>query len=54
MDFLLRDRTDGALVGLTAEVPPGEDVAHADRILTEFAHSIALSVYARLIGDGGM
>ena len=54
VDFLLCDRTDGALVRLTAEVPPGEDVAHADQILTEFSHSIALSVYARLSGDGGI
>jgi len=50
MDSLLRNRTDGALVRLTTEVPLGEDIADADRILTEFAQSIAGSLH-RFIPD---
>ncbi len=36
-DALTRNRTDGALVRLTTEVPVGEDIADADRRLAEFA-----------------
>ena len=40
-DALTRHRTDGALVRLTVLVPPGEDIADADRQLTEFAREIS-------------
>lgn len=36
-DALTRNRSDGTLVRLTTAVPPGEDLAEADRRLAEFA-----------------
>jgi exosortase D (VPLPA-CTERM-specific) len=46
-DALTINRTDGALVRLTTTIQPGEDVAKADKRLTEFARLIkpALSQY---------
>lgn len=40
-DALMRNRTDGALVRLTAPVPPGEDLAAADAALSDFAVSLS-------------
>jgi len=40
-DALTRNRTDGALVRLTALIGPGEDVADADARLTSFAKDVA-------------
>ena len=40
-DSLTRHRTDGALVRLTADVEPGEDVAEVDRRLESFARDIS-------------
>lgn len=40
-DALLRNRTDGGLVRLTAPVGAGQDVAAVDALLSEFAASIA-------------
>ena len=39
-DALTKNRTDGALVRLTAYVKPGEDIEKADKMLTDFARSI--------------
>ena len=39
-DSLTLGRTDGALVRLTTTLQPGEDVAKADKRLTEFARLI--------------
>ena len=39
-DAMTRNRTDGALVRLTALVNPGEDLAAADRRLVEFARVV--------------
>ena len=40
-DALTRNRTDGALVRLTASVPPGENIQHADERLATFAQDIS-------------
>jgi exosortase D (VPLPA-CTERM-specific) len=40
-DALTRNRTDGALVRLTAFVPPTRDLAEVDRLLTDFSGTIA-------------
>ena len=40
-DALTRNRTDGALVRLTAFVAPGEDIQEADRSLTTFAQDVS-------------
>jgi exosortase D (VPLPA-CTERM-specific) len=40
-DSLTRNRTDGALVRLTAIVNPGEDIANADKRLTDFAKLVS-------------
>jgi exosortase D (VPLPA-CTERM-specific) len=40
-DALTRNRTDGALVRLTANLMPGEDPEEADRHLVEFAGSVS-------------
>jgi exosortase D (VPLPA-CTERM-specific) len=40
-DALTRHRTDGALVRLIAPLPPGSDVADADRRLTDLAAQLA-------------
>jgi len=40
-DALTRQRTDGALVRLTALVRPGQEVAEADRLLQKFAGDIS-------------
>ena len=39
-DAMTRNRTDGALVRLTALVPPGSELADADRNLIEFARTV--------------
>jgi exosortase D (VPLPA-CTERM-specific) len=39
-DALTRNRTDGAMVRLISNVPPGEDPARADRVLTDIASRI--------------
>ena len=39
-DALTKNRTDGALVRLTAYVKPGLDIKEADALLTQFARSI--------------
>jgi len=39
-DAMTRNRTDGALVRLSALVSPGEDVADADKRLTGFANAV--------------
>jgi exosortase D (VPLPA-CTERM-specific) len=39
-DSMMRNRTDGALVRLTAFVPPGQDVAVADERLVGFANTV--------------
>jgi exosortase D (VPLPA-CTERM-specific) len=39
-DAMTRNRTDGALVRLTAFVLPGEDIAVADKRLTDFAGAV--------------
>ena len=39
-DAMTRNRTDGALVRLTAFVFPGEDVSVADKRLTDFARAV--------------
>ena len=39
-DSLTRNRTDGALVRLTTQIPPGVDVAEGDRRLTSFLKSM--------------
>jgi exosortase D (VPLPA-CTERM-specific) len=43
-DALTRQRTDGALIRIIANVPAGTDVAAADRTLTQFAAQIAPQV----------
>ena len=40
-DALTRNRTDGALVRLTAIVNPGEDMANVDKRLTDFAKLVS-------------
>ena len=40
-DALTRNRTDGALVRLTTQVLPGEDVASADRRLRDFTKAVS-------------
>jgi EpsI family protein len=40
-DALTRNRTDGALVRITAYVPPSRDMAEADRLLADFARAAA-------------
>ena len=40
-DSLTRNRSDGALVRLTAFVAPGEDIQEADRSLTTFAQDVS-------------
>lgn len=40
-DALTRQRTDGALVRLTALVPPGQDVAETDRLLQRFTKDVS-------------
>lgn len=40
-DALTRNRTDGALVRLTAMIPPGENVATAEKQLMEFTGEVA-------------
>jgi len=40
-DSLVRNRTDGSLVRLTAFVGPGEDLAEADKRLTSFARDVS-------------
>ena len=39
-DALTKNRTDGALVRLTAYVEPGHDISEADEVLSSFARSI--------------
>ena len=39
-DALTRNRTDGALIRLTTLVMPNEDVAEADRRLTDFTNLV--------------
>jgi len=39
-DAMTRNRTDGALVRLTALVQPGGDLADADRQLVDFAQAV--------------
>ena len=39
-DALTRNRTDGSLVRLITTVKPGEDVAQADRLLSDFARQV--------------
>jgi EpsI family protein len=39
-DAMTRNRTDGALVRLTALVPPGGDMAETDRQLVQFANTV--------------
>lgn len=41
LDGITRDRSDGALVRLVTPVPPGSDIALADRRLTAFLNTIA-------------
>jgi EpsI family protein len=43
-DSFTRNRTDGALVRLVTEIPPGEDTEQADARLATFAASIAPSL----------
>ena len=43
-DGLMKRRTDGALVRLTAFVSPGEDLSHADARLTSFARDVCGSL----------
>ena len=40
-DALTRNRTDGALVRLTANLMPGEDLKEADKHMVEFAGSVS-------------
>lgn len=40
-DAVTRNRTDGALIRLATRVQPGDDIADADALLTDFAKSIA-------------
>lgn len=40
-DALTRNRTDGALIRLTAMIPPGADVATVDKQLTDFSKMVA-------------
>lgn len=40
-DALTRSRTDGALVRLVTQVPPGSDIADADRRLVSFARDVS-------------
>jgi exosortase D (VPLPA-CTERM-specific) len=40
-DALTRNRTDGALVRLTAFVPSSQDLAEADRLLADFSSAVA-------------
>lgn len=40
-DALTRNRTDGALVRLTTFIPPGQDMAEADRRLSGFAAEVS-------------
>jgi EpsI family protein len=40
-DALTRNRTDGALVRLTAPVPSSRDMAEADELLADFARATA-------------
>ena len=40
-DGITRHRSDGALLRLVTPVPPGEDIAMADRRLTSFLTTIA-------------
>jgi len=40
-DAVTRHRTDGALVRLIAAVPPGADIAEADRAMSDFAALVA-------------
>jgi len=49
-DSLWHSRSDGALVRLTTRLEPGEDVVDADRVLAEFAQSIAVPL-RRFIPD---
>ena len=39
-DALAKQRTDGALIRLTALVPPGHDEDEADRVLADFTKSV--------------
>lgn len=39
-DALTRNRTDGSLVRLIATVKPGEDLAQADKVLSDFAQQV--------------
>jgi hypothetical protein len=39
-DALTRNRTDGALVRLTTFIPPGDDIASADQLLTSFLEQV--------------
>ncbi len=41
LDSITRKRSDGALLRLVTPVPPGEDIAQADRRLTEFLSAVA-------------
>jgi len=41
LDSLMKNRSDGSLVRLTAFVAPGEDVVEADRQLTSFASEVS-------------
>ena len=43
-DSLTLGRTDGALIRLTTSLQPGEDVAKADKRLTEFAQLLQPSL----------
>jgi EpsI family protein len=39
-DALAKQRTDGALIRLTASVQPGHDEVEADRVLADFTKSV--------------
>lgn len=42
LDALMRNRTDGALVRMTAIIPPGEDIDVIEKYLQDFARTVAV------------
>lgn len=47
-DALTRNRTDGAMVRLTALVPASQDIAEVDRLLVDFAKTVASPLRAHV------
>ncbi len=41
LDALTKQRTDGALVRLTAIVPPGQDISESEKMLQDFAREVS-------------